>query len=120
MADTFSKLFQDDLTVLGTPVLVASAVGEQTIVKHMRVVNQNSGGTTAFRMWHTTLAGPTTSDQLIVPIVDIASGGWTEFEGTIILNSGEALYASKETSSVSSGSQTADLTITTYGLEMAP
>jgi len=114
MADTYSKLAQTDLTALSTPiVLVTAGATEQIIVKHIRVVNQSTSNSTAIKMWQT----GTTDDDLILPAADIADGGWAEFEGTIILDPTEVLYASKENST---GATTADITITVYGLEMTP
>lgn len=111
MTDTYSKLFQTDLTVVSSPVvLVTAGAAEQVIVKHIRVVNQGAV-TTAIRMYQT----GTTVDDLILPTADIAPGGWAEFEGTIILSPNEVLYASKENSTLAS---TADITITVYGLRM--
>lgn len=114
MADTYSKLAQDDLTVVSSAVtLYTAGPTETTIIKHIRAVNQSTNTDTAIRMWH----GGTTDDELILPTADIAGGGWAEFEGTIILNPNESLHASKMTSSTST---TADITITVYGLEMTP
>ena len=114
MTDTYSKLFQIDLTALSTPVsLVTAGATEQVIVKHIRVVNQSTSVSTAIKMFQT----GTTVDDLILPSADISPGGWAEFEGTIILSSNEILYASKENST---SLTTADITITVYGLRMVP
>jgi len=113
MTDLYSKLFQVDLTALSTPVtLVTAGAAERVIVKHIRVVNQSTTVATAIKMFQT----GTTVDDLILPSADIAVGGWAEFEGTIILDPSELLYASKETSTTLT---TADITITVYGLRMS-
>jgi hypothetical protein len=114
MADIYGMLDQRDLTAVSTPVSLYTAGGtETTIIKHIRVVNQSSSNSTAIRMWQTGV----TDDDLILPTADIAGGGWAEFEGTIILNPGDTISASKENST---DATTADLTITLYGLEMTP
>jgi len=117
MTDTYAKLGQVELTVLDTVVLLFdNTAPTQAIVKHIRVVNQSSGTDTAICMWQdTVLPAVGDVDTLILPNADIAGGGWAEFEGTIILNPGEKLYAARRTSSTA---VSASISVSLYGLEM--
>lgn len=115
MADDFKKLAQAELTTIGSPVtLVTAGATAQIIVRHIRAVNQDTGQSIALKMWQT----GTTNADIILPSADISAGGWAEFEGTIILDPNEVLYASCE--NPTTGASTADITITVYGLEMTP
>ena len=117
MSDTYSNLGQVQLSTLDTPTLLYdNTAPTQTIVKHIRVVNQSPSIDTAVSLWQDTtvpLIGDV--DTIILPAADIAGGGWAEFEGTIILNPGERLYGSRRTSSTATSF---GLTVSLYGLEM--
>jgi len=127
MTDTFTSLAQISLTGLNTPTLLYSnATGGKVIVKHIRVVNQNTNlvtvptGTanvsTGICMWlSTSLPLITNTDKLVLPTADLSDGGWAEFEGTIILDNGENLYAAKRNSTAATHS---DIAVSLYGLEM--
>ena len=106
MAEEFVKISQEVLTAGASPVAVASGSVEGTIVRHMRVANNSSDDTT-LAMWQ----GGTTDAEMILPPAMITEGGWAEFEGSIILNGADTLYAAAGAG--------ADLTITVYGLEMS-
>lgn len=121
MADTFKKLAQTSLTTISEVVEIYTAPSStETIIKHIRVVNR-SPAAAAVQMWHKNgpLSGVPSTDSayLILPKADIADGGWAEFEGTIILNADDSLYASVEEPSI--GNTGSDITIVVYGLEMA-
>jgi len=125
MTDTFSFISQNVLAFnasAGTPsfttttasaTLLATGGTDGTIVRHMRVVN-NTTSTVKFRMWIAVNGSGATlnSTDNVQPPAEISDGGWSEFEGTIILDSGDALYGMADTS--------AALTCTVYGLDMAP
>ena len=117
MTDTYAKLNQRELTVVNTPgLLYDNTAPTQTIVKHIRVVNQSPSTDTAICMWlDTALPLVADVDTLILPNADISGGGWAEFEGTIILDPGDKLYAAKRNSSTAT---TASISISLYGLEM--
>lgn len=119
MTDTFKKLAQSELTVVGTAVLIYEAPSATSaIVKHIRLVNQSDSDATAVRMWHKNgTVTPPDAAYLILPTADIADGGWAEFEGTIILDAGDKIYASVE--DPSTGPTGADVAVVVYGLEMA-
>jgi hypothetical protein len=119
MSDTYTKLAQHDLDLVdAAPTAVVTAGGtEQVIVKHIRVVNQSTLTIAGIRMWQRTSAGVPVDDELILPTADIAAGGWAEFEGTIILNPSEVLYADSVIPTSGPGTS---MTITLYGLKMTP
>lgn len=104
MADSFKKLNQLQVPTGVTSVYTAPAL-TSVIVRHMRAVNTNVSGIT-LKMWHT----GTTDADVILPAVSIDAGGWAEFEGTIILEAGEQLYAQ--------ASSATSITLTLYGLEV--
>ena len=117
MTDTYSKLTQNDLDIAdANPTIVAGPYAERTIVKHIRIVNQSTTAIAAAKMWQRTSAGVPVNDELILPAADISAGGWAEFEGTIIMEPNEYLYADTVTPTSGAG---ASLTITVYGLRMA-
>src|SRR3990167_8224646 len=95
MTDVYSKLHQEDLDLVDVnpTAVVTAGAAEQIIVKHIRVVNQSTTDIAGIRMWQRTSAGVPVDDELILPTADIVGGGWAEFEGTIILNPNEILYA---------------------------
>lgn len=101
-----------------------AAAGSQVIIKHIRVVNNNNEAI-GVKMYH----GDTTVDpdglgdpdsQLILPGADIAAGGWAEFEGTIILDASDAIWAARVHASTGAPVGNPFLTVTLYGLEMTP
>lgn len=118
MADAYVQLDQQSLTVVGTEVdITGTGTADGTIVKHIRVVNTDATESTAIRIWQSAGAPLNDDTKLIMPTADIAAGGWAEFEGTIILDSGESLWASLENSTDATAH---DITVTTYGLNMTP
>lgn len=117
MSDTYKKLGQSTLTSTGTPVAVYTAgVGKTTIVKHIRAVNRSSSNDTALKIWQST-SSPSDDTTVILPAADIGGGGWVEFEGTIILNPGESLWAARMVPTTAAVAQ--NITVTVYGLEMS-
>lgn len=117
MPDLYASLGKVSLTTQDTVVLLYdNTTGGQVIVKHIRCVNNSSTLSTAISMWmDTALPLDTNTTSLILPTADISNGGWAEFEGTIILDSGEKLYAAKRQSTLLT---TANVTVTLFGLEM--
>ena len=80
-----------------------------TLIRHMRVVNTHSSAV-ALTLWHMPASGTTADVNLIFPASDIAAGGSAEFDGTIIMDSGDRLFAKAET--------TTTLYLNIYGLEL--
>ena len=93
--------------------LIATGGTSGTIIRHIRVVN-NTTGIVRFRIYldDTGALATLTYNETILPPAELSDGGWTEFEGTIILNIGDKLYAVADTPNA--------LTCTVYGLDMAP
>ena len=81
-----------------------------TIIRHMRVVNVDTSNACQLTLWHMPASGSTASVNLIFPATDILAGGSAEFDGTIILDSGDRLFAMAETAN--------DLYLNIYGLEL--
>ena len=121
MTDTFKLISQQVLpvsatgseTVVGTNGLIATGTSNGTIIRHLRVVNTDTV-TRNFTMWIARTGTGNTLDvnDVIVPPADLSDGGWAEFEGTIILNSGDRLFGQASVGSV--------ISCTSHGLEMAP
>ena len=80
-----------------------------TIIRHMRVVNTHSAAV-ALTLWHMPASGNTADVNLIFPATDILAGGSAEYDGTIIMDSGDRLFALAETANM--------LYLNIYGLEL--
>jgi len=119
MPDTFTLLSQQVLpaaatfssVTVGSDGLVATgATPGGTIIRHMRVVNLTVG-TPTVRMWILKSGDVTAgTEDVIMPEAELSSEGWAEFEGTIILDQGDKLFAQ--------ASAAAAITCSAYGLEM--
>ena len=106
MPDTYKKLNQvQPGTSAGTIYTVPSAT--QTIVKHIRIVNNDTTARTV-KLWH----DGTADLNVILPTTSIRAGGWAEFDGTITMDAADTLAAQ-------SSSTTSKVTITIYGLEIS-
>src|SRR5687767_5312395 len=92
MADTFKKLAQVTLNTAVTSIYSPPAA-TTAIIRHMRVVNTNTGQDHTVKMYHNPNgeAGLNAVDDVILPFVVIDAGGWGEFEGTIIMQAQDTL-----------------------------
>lgn len=113
MADNFEQLGQFTLSdAAANPTDLLTGAAEGTIVRHIRVVN-TGGADQTVTIWQGGASATGNNANLILPTATIDDGGWAEFEGTLIVDSGELVKAQ-------AGAGGADLTITLYGLEMTP
>jgi hypothetical protein len=113
MAETYKKLAQGQLaTSVGRLYLCPGST--TTIVRHIRLVNTDSDihSVTMHHIDSGVTPGPTTN---ILNAVNLAAGGWAEFDGTIILEAADELQGLIGASN--SGAAT-DITYTIYGLEL--
>jgi hypothetical protein len=107
MADAFKKLAQTQ--VAGSPstsTLYTVPASTETVVRHIRIVNTAVNDRT-IKLWH----DGTADSNVILPPATVKAGGWTEFDGTITMETGDTLVAQ--------ASAGASLTITVYGLEVS-
>lgn len=105
MPDTYKKFYQQQPGTSATTLFTVDS-GRQVIVKHIRVVNNDTSART-IKLWH----DGTADANVILPATSIRAGGWAEFDGTITMEasdsfSGQASVASK-------------VTVTIYGLEIS-
>lgn len=113
MAENYKKLAQvelaDDSAAAASKLLyTCTAPVTETIIKHIRLVSTDAGDRTV-RIWHTDAVVPA-DNNIILPAATIDAGGWGEFEGTILMEPGDRLYADCD--------QPTAVTITVYGLEI--
>lgn len=108
MSETYKMLNQSTLTTTAAAIVTVAAT-HTVFVKHIRVVNNDTTINRNITIWQ---AGTGVSN-IILPLVPVDAGGWAEFEGTIILNSGTTLYAS------AGAGDGGELVMTTYGLEVS-
>jgi len=80
-----------------------------TIIRHMRIVNIHSAAV-QLTLWHMPAGGTPANANLIFPATDILAGGSAEYDGTIIMDSGDRLFAKAETITT--------LYLNIYGLEL--
>lgn len=106
MAETWKKLYQGTLPAASNQLLYTVPGATTAIIKHIRIVNY-SAATQAVQMWH----DGTADSNRILPSVSIEAGGWGEFEGTILMEASDTLYARTESASA--------VTVTVYGLEIS-
>ena len=100
MAETFKPLAQTYAdTSAGTIYTVP--VSTATIIKHIRVVNEDVA-TRTIALLH--------NSNYILPATSIAAGGWAEYDGTICMSASDTLAADGEAASV--------LKVSVYGVEI--
>lgn len=112
MADTFKKLAQA-LILTSNTTLYTTPASTTTIIRHMRIVNTNTTTDRTVKLFHNPSGegGANAADDVILPFVTIDGGGWGEFEGTIILETGDTLVGI-------CGESSTEVTITLYGMEI--
>ena len=108
MAETYKKLAQGQLaTSVGQ--LYACPANTTTIVRHIRLVNTDSAIHSV--TLHHIDSGVTPSGATnILNAVNLAAGGWAEFDGTIIMEAADTLIGISGTQNV--------INLTVYGLEL--
>ena len=110
MAETYKHLHQGLVATTAGGVVTYTATDVTTIIRHMRVINIHSSAV-ALTLWHMPSAGSTGANvNLIFPATDILAGGSAEFDGTIIMDTGDRLFAMSETANM--------LYLNIYGLEL--
>ena len=105
MTDTYKKLDQRQVGNTATTLFTVGAA-KQVIVKHIRVVNNDTSART-IRLWH----DGSNPENAILPVTSIRAGGWAEFDGTITMEAADTLVAQASVSG--------QVTITVYGLEIS-
>ena len=109
MAEDYKQLYGDELPAAQTELYEVVGPVTEVLVKHIRAVSTDAGDKW-LKMWHTSGGAPSDAD-LILPQTDITAGGWGEFEGTILMEVGDKLYAEAETVDT--------ITLSVYGLELS-
>ena len=104
MAETYKKLVQE-LVNNSNETLLTVAANTTVIIKSMRAVNVTSS-TATLKLFH----DGTTTENLILPFVNIQGDGWAEFDGTIIMETGDTLTGKSGTNEA--------INLTVYGLEL--
>jgi len=110
MAETYKHLHQGLVNHGSTGAVTYTATDVTTIIRHMRVVNIDASNAVQLTLWHLPASGTPANVNLIFPATDILAGGSAEFDGTIIMDSGDRLFAKAET--------TTTLYLNIYGLEL--
>ena len=110
MAETYKHLHQGLVATTTGGAVTYTATDVTTIIRHMRVVNVDASNACTLTLWHMPSSGTTANVNLIFPATDIAAGGSAEFDGIIIMDSGDRLFAKAETAD--------DLYLNIYGLEL--
>lgn len=105
MPDTYKKLDQRLVNSTATTLFTVGS-GKQVIVKHIRIVNNDTSART-IRLWH----DGSNPENAILPPTSIRPGGWAEFDGTITMEAADTLVAQASVSS--------QVTVTVYGLEIS-
>jgi hypothetical protein len=107
MADAFKKLAQTEVAGFpSTSTLYTVPASTETVIRHIRIVNTSVSDRT-IKLWH----DGTANSNVILPATTVKAGGWTEFDGTITMETGDTL--------VGQASAGASLTLTAYGLEVS-
>ena len=110
MAETYKHLHQGLVAATSDGAVTYTATDVTTIIRHMRVVNIHSAAV-ELTLWHMPSTGSSgTNANLIFPATDIAAGGSAEFDGIIIMDTGDRLFAEAETANM--------LYLNIYGLEL--
>jgi len=112
MAETYKKLAQGQLaTSVGQ--LYACPANTTTIIRHVRLVNTDSD-IHSVTLHHIDSGVTPGVGNNILNAVNLAAGGWAEFDGTIILEAADELQGLVGANSPAS----TDVTYTIYGLEL--
>ena len=108
MAETYKKLAQGQLaTSVGR--LYLCPANTTTIVRHIRLVNTDSD-IHSVTMHHIDSGVTPSGATNILNAVNLAAGGWAEFDGTIIMEAGDTLVGISGTDEA--------INLTVYGLEL--
>ena len=113
MAETYKHLHQGLVSHATNGAATYSAPTDPvttTLIRHMRVVNIDGSNAQELTLWHMPASGTPANVNLIFPATDILAGGSAEFDGTIIMDSGDRLFAKAETATT--------LYLNIYGLEL--
>jgi len=110
-SNTIAKFFptaggSGDLTVAGTTALKAAAASG-SVIRQIQLVNHGATSETVSLFIHTSNAF--TSAHLFKKMI-LAAGDNAEFTGTIVMNSGESLYATTTTATT--------VSCQVYGMDM--
>jgi hypothetical protein len=105
MTDTYKKIYQGQPGTSASTLFTVDS-GKQMIVKHIRVVNNDSTART-IKLWH----DGTAAVNVILPATSVRAGGWAEFDGTITLEASDSFSGQ--------ASAAAQVTVTIYGLEIS-
>ena len=105
MASAYKKLYQGQVPAAATLLYTVPSL-TQTIIKHMSLVNTSAGAVT-IRLWHDGSA----NGNAILPPVSLGAGEFGEFDGDVVMEAGDTLYAQ-------AGSANA-ITLTAHGMEFA-
>ena len=108
MAEAYKKIDQREVPAAQTLIYTVPALTE-AIVKHIKAVSTDAGDKWV-KLWHTDGAAPVDAN-LILPQTDISAGGMGEWEGTLLMEAGDRLYAEAETAT--------SISLTVYGLELS-
>ena len=113
MPNAYKLLGNQQVAAASTDTTVYTVpASTQTIIKHIRVVNNDTVDPNWFKLWHDTDGGGVSSDpEVIVPQANIPAGGWAEFEGTLIFEENDNLVIQVESAN--------EVTIFVYGLEIS-
>lgn len=105
MTDTYKKLYQGQPGTSATTLYTVPAA-TQAIVKHIRIVNNDTSART-IKLWH----DGTADANVILPATPVRAGGWAEFDGTITLEASDSFSGQASVAST--------VTVTIYGLEIS-
>ena len=85
MANTYKKLAQGYLPA-ATAALYTVPASTSAIIRHIRLVNNDSSSRTA-GLYH----DGTTNQERILPTSNIVAGGWAEFDGVITCEAADTI-----------------------------
>ena len=105
MTDSYKKLYQGQPGTSATTLYTVPSA-TQAIIKHIRVVNNDSTART-IKLWH----DGTAAANVILPATPVRAGGWAEFDGTITLEASDSFSGQASVAS--------QVTVTIYGLEIS-
>lgn len=89
MTEAFKKVGQMTLSGSGTQNTLYTVPGaKEAAVKHIRLVNF-SGASVNVKLWH----DGTANQNLILPSVALGAGEWAEFDGSLLMETGDTLMA---------------------------
>ena len=114
MAETYKKLAQGQLpTSVGQ--LYPCPANTTTIIRSIRLVNTDASAIHSVTLHHIDSGVTPSGATNILNGVNLAAGGWAEFDGTIILEAGDELQG---LIGASNSANATDITYTIYGLEL--